>query len=272
MAEAEFNYTPAFKAAWERIQERIKQEIAIAVDKLGAEDPETMDAIISSVFREEMQKLGQIERIKNLYKIRDKHTQQFTQFVPNKHQLDVLEGGRSRVAILKSRQVGYTTFACVYALDKALFEYWNTGIMSHSQKHVAKIFDIVRHTYSYFVRDWGDYYKPQEAFNNANELAWEDTKASVSVAMDFQGRTVKLLHCSEAHFIPTDRPSPILGKSFLKLLQMVGVDTSSRCGRIMRSMETRQPIRGSSFLGSNIILRIQKNLFLLQTLNGMRMN
>lgn len=205
MQEAEYNYTPKFKEAFERFKANAALAVKKAQDLMDEDDPKALEDIVSELFREEMRALGSEERIKNLYKIRDKDSQQFEQFCPNSHQMSVHTLGRQKIAILKSRQVGFTTYAVVRFLDKALFDYWPTGIMSHKKDHVNKIFGIVRDVYSYFKRDWGDYYRPVESFNNANELSWEDTKASMSVAMDFQGRTVKGLHVSEAHFISTER-------------------------------------------------------------------
>lgn len=204
-APQEFEYTPAFLEAFERFKARSEAEVRRAQEILDEDDPDALATIVSTIFREEMRNLGQVERIKNLYKIKDKLTQKFVPYRPNKSQLRVYEIQANKKAILKCRQVGYSTDACIRNLDRALFDEWPCGIMSHRKDHVSKLFDIVRNAYDLFKRDWGEYYQPKEAFNNANELAWSDTKASLSVAMDFQGRTVMSLHISEAHFIPTER-------------------------------------------------------------------
>lgn len=199
-------YTPKFQECWKAIQDEIAETIRYNELTLGNFlSEEDTNEIVKTVFRRKMRELGSEERMRNLYKIKDKLTQQFIQYKPNKHQEEFRANKTNRNCILKVRQVGFTTDSCIYALDRALFDDWNTGIMAHKQKPMMKLFDIIKNAYDFFVADWGEFYQPQVNLNNSNEISWNDTKASITVALDFQSRTVIFLHVSEAHFISTER-------------------------------------------------------------------
>lgn len=199
-------YTEKFQECWQAIQKEIAETIDYNEQNLGSQLTEPdVNEIIKTIFRRKMRELGPSERIKNLYKIKDKLTQKFVPFQPNRRQEEFEEQKTNRNCILKVRQVGFSTYACVYALDRALFDDWNTGIMAHKQKPMVKIFDIIKNAYDFFVKDWGEFFQPTVNLNNSNEISWDDTKASITVALDFQSRTVQFLHVSEAHFISTER-------------------------------------------------------------------
>lgn len=152
-------------------------------------------------FRDEMLKLGHVERVKNLYRIRDKFTGTNAKFKLNPDQRNFLETQSGRDLILKPRQVGFTTVACVESFDKAMWEGKATGIMAHRQEKVKLIFEIIKTCNECFKEDWGYLYSPTEEANNTTRLSWSDPKGSVTVAFDFQGLTVSRLHVSEAAFI-----------------------------------------------------------------------
>ena len=158
-------------------------------------------------FKEEMLNLGWKERICNLYRIRDKETNKYIIFKPNEAQSNYLENRKGRDIILKSRQIGFTTFSCIYAYDRAIWDGWDTGIMSHKSEHVKKIFNIVKRCNEWFIKDWGKFYSPAEEQNNTTRLSWKDLQSSITVAYNFQGLTVRFLHVSEAAFVERDRLS-----------------------------------------------------------------
>jgi len=160
------------------------------------------------LFLKRLKELGWRERLNNLYRIKDKQDGKFKFFRPNREQRRFLESKKLRNLINKARQIGFTTISCVYAYDRAFFDDWSTGIMSHHQKKTEKIFSIVKYCDDWFERDWGKLLpdKPKE-FNSANQISWADTKASVTVAFDFRSLTVRFLHISEAALIDDDRLS-----------------------------------------------------------------
>lgn len=160
---------------------------------------------VSSVFRQEMVALGWRERIVNLYRIKDRFDGKFRFFRPNSSQRRFIQDKSGRDVILKARQFGFTTFACLYAYDRALFDGWSTGIMSHQRERTEKIFDIVKNANEFFIKDWGHFWKPDQEANSSYKISWKDSKASITVAYDFRSLTVQFLHVSEAAFIEVDR-------------------------------------------------------------------
>lgn len=180
-----FEYTPAFKKILDKLQK----------------DPNRKQR-----FPEEMSKLGWRERIVNLYRIKDKRTGKFIQFKPNKAQLNFLDSKSGKDLILKSRQIGFTTLAGIYGLDRALWDGLSCGIMAHDQKLVSKIFeDQVKKPFNHFVTDWEDFVEITPEKNNTALMNWHGLDGSMRVAYSFQGYTVHVLHVSEAAFIDPNR-------------------------------------------------------------------
>lgn len=187
------HFTPKFLTAIDRVYKAIDDGI----------EPEI-------IFVKEMVALGWEERIKNLYRIKDKKTGEFVFFQPNKGQSRYQERRTKRDEILKSRQIGFTTWSCIYGYDRALWDAWSTGIMSHLKEKTVKIFEIIKNANEWFKRDWGKLYAPAQSQDSANSIMWEQTKASITVAYDFKSLTVRFLHASEAGFIEDERLSDSL--------------------------------------------------------------
>lgn len=159
----------------------------------------------SANFYKLCQQIGPEERLKNLYKIKNKEGS-IISFVPNSGQLRFYRNKTNRDLILKSRQIGFTSFACTEAFDKAVFEPGShCGIMADKRERVKEIFTMVRRTYRLFAKDWGHLIPLQTDLNNQNELVWHDRDSAVKVAYDFKGYTLKYLHISEAAFIEEQR-------------------------------------------------------------------
>jgi hypothetical protein len=194
----QWKYTPKFQEAYDRV---------LAVGEAEGEEA------LRRAFRDEMLKLGHEERVRNLYRIKDKLTSKPIQFAPNAGQEFYLTTKKGRDIILKPRQVGYTTLASVEGLDLPLWESnMSTGIMAHHQGTVGTIFtDLVKFTYNWFVRDWGHLYNPTQKNDNATELAFKDDglgrilDSSIRVLYDFRGKTINKLHVSEASRVEDSR-------------------------------------------------------------------
>lgn len=168
---------------------------------------------VRRLFRDACLKVGHIERVRNLYRVRGKLSGQAEWFVPNEPQEEFLEKRPQRSVILKTRQVGFTTLSCIRALDLALWEAnMTTGVMAHLQNLVVSIFtDIVKFSYNHFVNDWGTFYSPNTRGDSRTELAFSDDglgrqlNSSMLVKFDFRGKTIRFLHVSEAAFVAEER-------------------------------------------------------------------
>ena len=181
------HYTPKFLEAMQRVHRAITEG-----------NP-------SAQFVHEMRELGWKERLRNLYRVKDKETGSFIFFRPNKSQELFMETRSGRDTILKCRQVGFSTWSCIYAFDRALWDDWSTGIMSHLREKTGLIFEMIKNANDWFKKDWGKFWSPEQEQDSANRISWKDSKASITVAFDFKGLTVRFLHVSEAAFIDTDR-------------------------------------------------------------------
>lgn len=79
-------------------------------------------------------------RMNNLYRIVNKQGDS-VKFVMNPVQAEVLKGLHNRNLILKSRQLGMSTFAVLYMLDETIFNAnLSAGIVSYSLEHAQHIF------------------------------------------------------------------------------------------------------------------------------------
>lgn len=192
------HYTPKFKAAYERV-------LAVIAEK-GEEAGKL-------AFRDEMLALGHEERVRNLYRVKDKLSGKALFFIPNAPQEKYQREKKGRDVILKCRQVGFTTFSGVRGLDLALWEQnMRTGIMAHLQVTVTTIFtDIIKFTYNWFKRDWGHLYAPEERSSNTTELAFSNDglgrplDSAMRVFYDGRGKTFNFLHISEGSRVEDER-------------------------------------------------------------------
>lgn len=182
-------FSPKFVAALQRVA------------KAGQSDP----AQAGGVFLHEMRELGWKERLNNLYRIKDKQDGRFKFLRLNGSQKRFLDNKSTRDIILKARQFGFTTLSCIYGYDRALFDGWSTGVMSHQKERTEKIFDIVKNANEWFIKDWGHLWTPDQESSNTTRISWKESKASITVAYDFRSLTVQFLHVSESAFIDDDR-------------------------------------------------------------------
>lgn len=83
-------------------------------------------------------------RINTCYNIINKESE-VVSFKLNKQQKVLWEEGHNRNLILKARQIGSTTFWCLYFLDMAIWKPNQTiGIISHSMESAQSIFRRIR--------------------------------------------------------------------------------------------------------------------------------
>ena len=134
-------------------------------------------------------------RMNNLYYIIDKHGRR-VQFKPNWAQLTLLENMWYCNILLKARQLGMTTFLCIFFLDIAMFNS-NTscGIIAHNKEDAEKFFrNKIKYAYDQlpeFVRNT----RPADT-STAKELKF-DNNSSISVGTSMRSTTLQYLHISE---------------------------------------------------------------------------
>lgn len=196
------HFTPEFLALWNSVQQIVE------------EDGEVSDRA-KLAFRDGCLKLGHEQRVRNLYRINDKLKSKAVFFgaVLNSSQENFLANRTGRDVCLKCRQVGLTTLSGVRGLDYALWEpNAKCGILAHLQLTVTTIFtDIVKFSYSHYLRDWGHLYSPVEKSSSRTELAFASDglgrplESSMRVLFDFRGKTLNFLHVSEASRVEDDR-------------------------------------------------------------------
>lgn len=112
-----------------------------------------------------------------------------TKFVSNMH---------TRNTILKARQLGFTTFSCIFGLDLCLFNS-NTrvGIIAQTLPDVKKIF---RDKVLYAYRNLPDSLRRVKGFEKQAENAQElllGNNSSIAVGLSFRSGTLNFLHVSE---------------------------------------------------------------------------
>lgn len=134
-------------------------------------------------------------RMENLYYITDKRGQKI-KFKPNKVQREYRAAKHTRNVILKARQKGLTTEACVDALDDCLFTpNFHAGIIAHNLDDAEKIFtNKVKFAFDGLP---GPIRAAREPRNDrAGELRFPNG-SSISVSTSFRGGTLQKLHVSE---------------------------------------------------------------------------
>lgn len=135
-------------------------------------------------------------RLKNLYHIKDKNGKKI-KFKMNRSQKNLYDNLWFFNIVPKSRQLGITTFFCIFYLDQILFNKNKTStIIAHTQTDMKKIFrDKIK-----FVWDnmdpWVKAMIGNPNTNTANELSFPNGSI-ISVALSSRSSTVGFLHVSE---------------------------------------------------------------------------
>lgn len=138
-------------------------------------------------------------RIRNLYKIKNKN-KQLVKFTPNRAQKEFQENKSNRNIILKSRQLGMTTFEAVDSLDDTLFNKNTDAMMlSYDQQSQLDIFDNkIKLAWENMHPAIKELYDIDADRANKLKFNWGDGSVS-SIAAQTHGRsgTFNRLHISE---------------------------------------------------------------------------
>ena len=138
-------------------------------------------------------------RLRNLYNIVNKSKKQIV-FNPNYVQDLYLKNSTRHDAILKSRQLGFSTLLLLKKLDKVLWSENRTAcIIAHEQDAIKKLFRIVRNAYEFLhpalrpklARGGGSLY----------EMYFPETNSRIYCDLEVRGDTISDLHLSEYAFV-----------------------------------------------------------------------
>lgn len=156
-----------------------------------------MSSMESKTPRQIPQRLKSKEwRLSHLYKIIDKYGN-LVIFDRNKVQRWYADNFWYRNLILKSRQLGFTTDACIDMLDDVIFTpNFTAVIIAHEKEAVVKIFKKVRLAWDEFPKELKDYLGITASTDSKNELSFNN-KSSIRVALSSRADTVNRLHISE---------------------------------------------------------------------------
>lgn len=186
--------------------------IKLVLEELPAAAEERGDQYAAEYFYDRLVELGQLERLKNLYRCKDKQTKKKVWLRPNAEQEKYYAKMTRRDLILKPRQVGFTQFSINLGVDNCIFvPGTQEGMMAHKkEKAVAELFQRVRDTFEWFVEDWGKLIPLTFDKDNANQLIVMTAgsrimKTSYSVSHDFRSSSLTRLHMSEASRVDIKR-------------------------------------------------------------------
>lgn len=152
--------------------------------------------------RENFQRLKNKKwRINHLYKIIDKKGK-LVVFKEKAVQEKFNQAAHKRNIILKSRQHGFTTNACIDGFDDVLFNNnFKFTIIADSLEHAQEIFDKIELAWKYFPLK----HLYEANTENAKEISF-NTNSSVKVTTDARSSTVNRLHISELGKISAKYP------------------------------------------------------------------
>ena len=109
--------------------------------------------------------------------------------------------------ILKSRQLGITTFFCILYLDDVIFNGYDAGLIAHTREDAIKIFDTkVKYAWDNLPEMIRQEYKLNT--DNTRELSFKrgSQESSIYVGTTLRSGTVQRLHWSEAGIIDSKYP------------------------------------------------------------------
>lgn len=138
-------------------------------------------------------------RLRNLYKIVDKHGQKI-KLVPNTVQELINKSTSKRKIILKARQFGVSTNELIKMLDFVCFKRNMTAcIIAHESDAIAKLFRIVRLAYENIPEE----VRPELSKGGGSmyELYFPKINSRIYCDLESRGNTIQWLHISEAAFM-----------------------------------------------------------------------
>lgn len=151
-------------------------------------------------------------RMNNIYKVKNKQGQIVT-FRMNPLQRKVAECPHNRKIILKSRQVGISTYHLLYNLDEAIFEPHQTnGVMAQGLLEAGELLEKAKLAWAQldpaimsFLSDvYGTEFKCLT--NNTQELEFSNG-SKLQVRTSFRSGTLQNLHVSELGKIAAENPA-----------------------------------------------------------------
>lgn len=144
-------------------------------------------------------------RMDNLYHIRDKSGTKVI-FAMNTEQLVLFNGMHYLSIIPKARQLGMTTFFCIYYLDEVIFSNYKTaGIIAHKKDDGKKIFaDKIKFAWDN-MPEWVRSSIGEPTTDTAQELTFPHG-STIFVSTSTRGGTLNYLHVSEFGYICTHYP------------------------------------------------------------------
>lgn len=144
-------------------------------------------------------------RLNALYKIKDKQGK-VRRFRPNRAQRQRYLDGHVRDIILKARQLGFTTFEMIDALDDCLFrDNFAAGCICHKLDDATDIFrNKISFAYQNIEGAWRSIFKmlgiriPRPISDKSGSGAYVfDNGSSIKVSTSYRGGTLQRLHVSE---------------------------------------------------------------------------
>lgn len=135
-------------------------------------------------------------RLSNLYRIADKYGNDI-RFKPNTAQQTFLADMHNRNITLKSRQHGFTTLACILALDTALFrKNTNCGLVFHKLGDAEKAFNgKIMFAYDR-LPDWLKQTIPFKSRDNTGRVEFSNG-SKIEASLSHRSGTLQYLHVSE---------------------------------------------------------------------------
>jgi hypothetical protein len=150
-------------------------------------------------------------RLQNIYKIRDKNKNLITFKLNNIQNIiynDIKDQIPIRHYIIKSRQVGISTFFILWWLDDTIFHKNTiTGILAHkweSLHHLWGIIDIA-------IRHLPEQLKPQLSEDTKHSLYFEQIESRIFISLSIRSTGIHNLHISEWCFCKDNEVRTTLG-------------------------------------------------------------
>ena len=143
-------------------------------------------------------------RLSNLYYITNKQGVK-TLFKPNEAQKKLLNGMHYRSVILKARQLGFSTFIQIFALDTAIFRQdTKVGVVAHTLQDATEIFDSkICYPYDHMPEAIRDWMPTTKRTATRREFA---NGSSIRVGTSMRSGTLQILHVSELGKIAATAP------------------------------------------------------------------
>lgn len=176
----------------------------VPVDSVGTVSKEDFSQYvvpIASTDYEGLEKLDarladRIWRLNNLYWVVDEEGN-LMQFKLRPAQIHLMENMHYKNIILKARQLGFTTFICIFMLDYALFNKNKAlGIVAHTKDDASVIFRKVKIAWDNFPVHLKEYFKLQALGDSATEYQFTNGSA-MRVSTSLRSGTYQMVLITE---------------------------------------------------------------------------